>query len=222
MLELDRKFDPATPNGDPKLSRAQKDALVFVADHYNTAASGSERTKMAAGEWYTCLDDELEALRVTARDAVFEHNSLPPGRRGNLGPGLKALLGGVGEGARIEAPFHCAYGFNIFLGDGVFLNAGCTILDTAKVRIGKGTLVGPNVQIYCAEHHRDAAGRQAGLEIAKSVEIGANAWIGGGAIILGGVSIGEGAIVGAGAVVIRNVAATATVVGNPARPVKRG
>ena len=77
--------------------------------------AGSERTKMAAGEWYTCLDAELEALRATAGDAVFEHNSLSPRQRGNLGPALKVLLGGAGEGARIEAPFHCAYGFNIFL-----------------------------------------------------------------------------------------------------------
>ncbi|MEW6634351.1 MAG: sugar O-acetyltransferase [Pseudomonadota bacterium] len=182
----------------------------------------SEREKMAAGEWYTCIDPELEALRVTARDAVFEHNSLPPRQRGDIGAALRALLGGVGEGARIEAPFHCAYGFNLFLGDGAFLNAFCTILDTAPVRIGKGTLLGPNVQIYCAEHHREAAGRRAGLEIAKPVTIGDNAWIGGSAIILGGVSIGEGAIVGAGAVVTRDVAANATMVGNPARAVRRG
>lgn len=181
----------------------------------------SERTRMAGGEWYTCLDDELEALRAAARDALFEHNMLPPRQRGNLGLGLKALLGGVGEGVRIEAPFHCAYGFNIFLGDGAFLNAGCTILDTAPVRIGKRTLLGPNVQIYCPEHHKEAAGRQAGLEIARPVEIGANAWIGGSAVILGGVSIGEGAIVGAGAVVTRDVPANTTVVGNPAREVRR-
>ncbi|RUU14099.1 sugar O-acetyltransferase [Mesorhizobium sp. USDA-HM6] len=179
----------------------------------------SERMKMAAGEWYTCIDAELEELRVAARDAVFEHNSLPPRLRGDIGPALRMLLGGVGEGARIEAPFHCAYGFNLFLGDRVFLNAGCTVLDTAPVRIGKGTMLGPNVQIYCAEHHREAAGRRAGLEIAKPVTIGDNAWIGGSAVILAGV--GEGAIVGAGAVVTRDVAANPTVVGNPARTVTR-
>ncbi|TIV74727.1 MAG: sugar O-acetyltransferase [Mesorhizobium sp.] len=179
--------------------------------------TASERMKMAAGEWYTCIDDELEDLRFAARDAVFEHNSLPPRQRGNIGPALRALLGGAGEGARIEAPFHCAYGFNLFLGDGTFINAGCTILDTASVRIGKGTLLGPNVQIYCAEHHREATGRLAGLEIARPVTIGDNAWIGGSAVILAGVSIGEGAIVGAGAVVTRDVPANATVVGNPAR-----
>ncbi|MGX8012528.1 sugar O-acetyltransferase [Mesorhizobium sp. ORM8.1] len=183
--------------------------------------TGSERMKMAAGEWYTCIDDELEALRVTARDAVFEHNGLPPRQRGNIAPALQALLGGAGEGARIEAPFHCAYGFNLFLGARAFLNAGCTILDTAPVRIGKATLLGPNVQIYCAEHHREAAGRLAGLEIARPVTIGDDAWIGGSAVILAGISIGDGAIVGAGSVVTRDVPANTTVVGNPARVVTR-
>jgi maltose O-acetyltransferase len=187
----------------------------------DTAMAESERAKMAAGGWYTCLDAELEALRDVARDAVHEHNGMPPSRRGNMAPALQAILGDVGEGAWVEAPFHCAYGFNIFLGSGVFINTGCTILDTATVRIGKRTMLGPNVQIYCAEHHRDVAGRQAGLEMAKPIDIGENAWIGGGAILLGGVRIGDGAIIGAGAVVTRDVPANMTVVGNPARAVKR-
>lgn len=176
----------------------------------------SERQKMAAGEWYVCLDPELEALRERARDAVFEHSCLPPRDRGDIGPALARLLK-AGEGSRIEAPFHCAYGFNISLGDGVFLNAGCIILDTAPVSIGSGTLIGPSVQIYCAEHHKSAAERRAGLEIARPVGIGENAWIGGGAIILGGVRIGANAIVGAGSVVTRDVPDGATVAGNPAR-----
>ena len=107
----------------------------------------SERAKMAAGEWYTCIDPELEALRAAAHDAVHEHNSMRPGERGNMGPALRLLLAQVGDNARVEAPFHCAYGINIELGDDVFLNAGCTILDTARVRIGSSALLGPNVQI---------------------------------------------------------------------------
>ena len=47
------------------------------------------------------------------------------------------------------------------------------------------------------------------------------ATLGSGAVILGGVTIGEGALVGAGAVVTRDVAPTAIVVGNPARPLAR-
>jgi maltose O-acetyltransferase len=109
----------------------------------------TERQKMAAGEWYTCLDDELEAPRVTARSAVHQHNILPPEARGAIGPKLSQLI--KAKNAIIEAPFHCAYGINIELGDRVFLNAGCTILDCATVTISDHCQLGPNVQIYCAD-----------------------------------------------------------------------
>ena len=179
----------------------------------------SEREKMEAGEWYTCLDDDLEALRVTARAAVHEHNTLPPDDRGTIAPKLARLI--QAECATIEAPFHCAYGINIKLGKNVFLNAGCTILDCAQVTIEDQCQLGPNVQIYCAEHHKDPIKRSVeGLEIACPVSIGKRVWIGGGAIILAGVSIGDGAVVGAGSVVTKNVAPGQIVVGNPARPIR--
>jgi len=179
----------------------------------------SEKHKMLAGDWYTCLDSELEAMRVAARIAVHQHNTLPPTERGNIAPGLRALFAQAPDNALIEAPFHCAYGVNITLGDNVYLNAGCTILDTAPVTLGAGTMAGPGVHIYCAQHHTDRALRAAGLEIAKPVTIGADVWLGGGAIVMPGVTIGDGAIVGAGAVVTRDVAAGETVIGNPAKPI---
>ena len=183
--------------------------------------SRSEREKMAAGEWYRCVDPELEQLRALAREAVHEHSTLAPEHRGAMAPKLRKLLGEVGADVFLEAPFHCAYGFNIRLRDRVYLNAGCAILDTAPVVIGKATMFGPHVQIYCAEHHKDLSRKSEGLEIARPVEIGANVWIGGGAILLGGIHIGDGVIVGAGAVVTRDVAAGTTVVGNPARAVRQ-
>lgn len=183
-------------------------------------AGGSERARMTAGEWYRCIDPELDGMRERAYEAVHEHNMLPPRQRGNIGPTLAGLFGAVGKDVRIEAPFHCAYGVNIELGVKVYLNAGCTILDTARVVIGRATMLGPNVQIYCAEHHKDPALRAAGLERAKPVLIGENVWIGGGAILLPGISVGNDAIIGAGAVVTRDVPAGRAVVGNPARPVE--
>lgn len=174
---------------------------------------------MAAGEWYTCLDPELEQMRQTARRAVHAHNTCPPDDRGAMADELAALFGKIGQDCFIEAPFHCAYGINLSLGDRVYFNAGCTILDTAPVRIGNGTLLGPKVQIYCAEHAQDPTRRAQGLEIAHPVTIGENVWIGGGAIILPGVSIGDRAIIGAGSVVTKSVAPDETVVGNPARPI---
>jgi maltose O-acetyltransferase len=177
----------------------------------------TERDKMRAGEWYTCIDAELDALRTRAYAAVHQHNTMHPDERGNLGPLLRGLFAAAPPDVRLEAPFHCPYGINISLENRVYMNAGCVILDTAPVRIGAGAMLGPGVHIYCAEHHKDPVKRAAGLEIARPVSIGRDVWIGGGAIILPGVSIGDRAIVGAGSVVTRDVAAGTTVVGNPAR-----
>lgn len=179
----------------------------------------TEHDKMQAGQWYNCLDPALDALRNRARRAVHQHNTLPPWGRGAVAPLLQALFGAVGDGVFIEAPFHCSYGFNTRLGDNVYLNAGCTILDSGTVTIGSRSMLGPNVQIYCAQHHKDAARRAAGEEIALPVRIGQDVWIGGGAIIMPGITIGDAAIIGAGSVVTRDVAAGTTVVGNPARPI---
>lgn len=179
----------------------------------------TERQKMAAGQWYTCLDPELDGLRTAARNAVHQHNTMPPDERGAAAPLLRALFAQFAEGVFLEAPFHCGYGFNIRLGASVYVNAGCIILDSAPVTIGDHSMLGPDVQIYCAEHHKDRALRRAGLEIAKPVTIGKEVWIGGSAILLAGVTIGDGAIVGAGSVVTRDVPEGATVVGNPARMV---
>jgi maltose O-acetyltransferase len=177
----------------------------------------TERQKRDAGAWYTCIDDDLEAARQVARRACFAHQATPPDARGPMAAELRAVLGDVGDGVVIEAPFHCAYGHNIRLADGVYLNAGCVILDTGPVTIGAGAMLGPGVQIYCADHHRDRDLRSQGMERALAVEIGADVWIGGAAIILPGVRIGPGAVIGAGSVVTRDVAENARVAGNPAR-----
>lgn len=179
----------------------------------------TECDKMQRGDWYCCLDDRLEALRQTARAAMHQQNTMPPGERGAMAPLLAGLLGHVGQGCFIEAPFHASYGVNTHLGDGVYLNAGCTILDSGPVRIGARSMLGPGVQIYCAEHHHDPVLRSRGIEIARPVTIGEDVWIGGGAILLGGVRVGDGAIIGAGSVVTRDVPPLARMVGSPARQI---
>lgn len=178
----------------------------------------TEREKMEAGEWYTCLDDALEALRMVALTAVHAHNQLPPSKRRTLSAPLRDLFADPGIDCLIETPFHCSYGRHIHLGREVFINSGCVILDSATVRIGDGTMIGPGAQILCADHHRDPVKRRAGVEIARPVSVGADVWIGAGAIVMPGVTIGDRVIVGAGAVVTKDVPDGATVVGVPARP----
>jgi maltose O-acetyltransferase len=175
--------------------------------------------EVADGRWYSCMTPELGALRDIARQACWRHNTMDPALRGPCAPDLAAVFAAIGEGVFLEAPFHVAYGRNLSLGDQVYMNAGCVILDTAPVRIGRRTLLGPGVQIYCADHAHGVDDRRRGLERALPVHIGEEVWIGGSAILLPGVTVGDGAIVGAGSVVTRNVASGTRVVGNPARPI---
>jgi maltose O-acetyltransferase len=177
----------------------------------------TEKQKMLAGELYR-PDEELGAEQAAAKAWMARYNAalaLPVSERHAL---LRERLGHVGKDAVIRPPFFCDYGYNIRLGDGVFLNFNCVILDVVEVTIGDRTQIGPAVQIYAADHPRDAETRRAGLEFGRPVRIGSDVWIGGGAILLPGVTIGDGAVIGAGSVVTRNVAPHVTVAGNPARP----
>jgi maltose O-acetyltransferase len=178
----------------------------------------TEKEKMLAGESYSCLDPELEAERQKAKDLLWLFNLAQAApERATI---LQQLLGQIGQNSIIEPPFYCSYGQNIVIGDHVFLNCQCTVLDCNEVRIGDHVMIGPAVQIYTAAHDLQAERRIQGWEVAKPVVIEDNVWIGGGAILLPGVSIGRGAVVGAGAVVSRSVPANAVVAGNSARVIR--
>jgi len=179
----------------------------------------TEKEKMLAGEKYNCLDPDLEEERYKVKERLCRYNRVETlSERQSI---LRHLLGQMGQNSFIEPPFYCVYGQNISIGDHVFLNFLCTILDCNKVQIGHHVMIGPNVQIYTAAHELLAEERIQGLEVARPIVIEDNVWIGGAAILLPGVSIGRNAVVGAGAVVSRSVAANTVVAGNPARVLRK-
>jgi maltose O-acetyltransferase len=181
----------------------------------------SEKQKMLAGALYDAGDPEIQADQAANAAWLARYNAaqaMPVAERRAL---LVERFAAVGHGCNIRPPFHCDYGYNISLGDGVFLNFNCVILDVVAVSIGQGTQIGPGVQILTADHPRDATERGSGLEFGRPIVIGRNVWIGGGAIILPGVTIGDDAIIGAGSIVTRDVPAGATAAGNPARILAR-
>jgi maltose O-acetyltransferase len=178
----------------------------------------TEKEKMLAGEIYNCLDPDLEAERQKVKECLRLYNLTEAlSERQIL---LQQLLRQIGQNSIIEPPFYCVYGQNIYIGDHVFLNVLCTILDCNEVHIGNHVMIGPSVQIYTAAHELQVEARIQGWEVAKPIVIEDNVWIGGGAILLPGVRIGRNAVVGAGAVVSRNVPANTVVAGNPARVIR--
>lgn len=180
----------------------------------------TEKQKMIAGELYDASDPELVADVAAAAAWMERYNAAATSDAATRLALLRDGLGSVGERVNIRAPFRIDYGYNIAIGDDVFINFGCIILDVCAVSIGAKTQIGPGVQILAADHPRDPAVRARMVEFGRPITIGANVWIGGGAILLPGVTIGDDALIGAGAVVTRDVAPGVTVVGNPARPIR--
>jgi len=179
----------------------------------------SEREKMISGELYDPFDPELVAARTRARDLCQDLNATREAQGEDRRRILRELFGRGGDSVWMQPPFYCDYGTNIELGERVFFNFNCIVLDICPVQIGDFTLIGPAVQIYGAMHPLDATLRRQ-QEFGKPVRIGSDVWIGGGAIILPGVSIGHRAVIGAGSVVTRDIPEGTFAAGNPCRVVR--
>lgn len=180
----------------------------------------TEKDKMLRGELYDASDPQLVQERLAARRLLKALNDSHPDDLDRRRALLADLLGAMGKGTHIEPPFYCDYGYNILLGDRVFFNFNCIILDCNLVRIGDNTQLGPAVQIYAATHLLQAVERIKGPELGYPVTIGRNAWIGGGAIIGPGVTIGDNTTIGMGSVVVKDIPANVFAAGNPCRVIR--
>jgi maltose O-acetyltransferase len=180
----------------------------------------TEREKMVAGELYDALDAELVERRARARDLCQSLNATRESHADERRAILKSLFGTGGDTVWMQPPFYCDYGENIHLGERVYFNFNCVVLDVCPVTIGDFTLFGPAVQIYTPIHPFNAAERR-GKEFGKPVAIGADVWVGGGAIILPGVTIGARTVIGAGSVVTRDIPADVFAAGNPCRVIRK-
>jgi len=89
----------------------------------------------------------------------------------------------------------------VSIGQGCIINSGSTI--------SHGCTIGDGVHI-CP-----------GVNIAGDVSVGNQTWVGIGASTIQGVKIGEKTIIGAGAIIVDDIPDNVTVVGNPARIIKR-
>jgi maltose O-acetyltransferase len=179
----------------------------------------SERRKMTAGELYGPMDPELAAGRDRARELCLALNATRPAEPDERRRILHQLFAGGGDSVVLEPPFFCDYGFNVELGERVFFNFNCVIVDVCPVRIGSFTLFGPAVQILTPMHPLNAELRR-GKEFGKPIEIGSDVWVGGGALILPGVRIGSRSVIGAGSVVTRDVPEGVLAAGNPCRVIR--
>jgi len=178
--------------------------------------------KMRSGELYDANYDPRVLEMIRRCEAMcYEYNHTHPSRLDELHRQLRAMLGAIGERARIVQPFKCDYGFNISVGEDFFANCNLVVLDAAPVTFGDRVFIGPNCGFYTAGHPLDAAERAQGLEYARSISVGNDVWIGGNVCVLPGASIGDGSVIGGGSVVTGAIPAGVVAVGNPCRVVRK-
>ena len=182
-----------------------------MADTYKT-----EKQKMLSGELYDALDPELVRARDRARDLCQALNATRESEREIRRQILLQLFAKGGDTVWMQPPFFCDYGSNIELGQRVFFNFNCVVLDVCQVTIGDFTLFGPGVQILTPMHPLNAELRRR-QEFGQPISIGSDVWIGGGALILPGVRVGSRTVIGAGSVVTRDLPDDVLTAGNPCR-----
>ncbi|EMD63547.1 hypothetical protein GGP41_005797 [Bipolaris sorokiniana] len=198
------------------------------------------KKRMARGDLYHAFTPELVAERARCKHAWTRYNNAGDVPRRKLTELFRDVIQdktplppqaqSSEEDDRlfendpwIEPPMAMDYGYNVRLGENVFINFNSVFLDTCLITIGSRTLVGPNCSFYSGTHPLDPAVRNGtqGPELGKEIHVGEDCWIGGNVCILPGVTIGRGSVVGAGSVVTKSVPDFTVVAGNPARFIRK-
>jgi acetyltransferase-like isoleucine patch superfamily enzyme len=115
----------------------------------------------------------------------------------------------------VEPPIGCAYGTNIEIGSGTYINVNCMFVDDTRISIGQRVLMGPSITIAATGHPIAPSRRE--YMFSDPVVIEDDVWIGGSVTICPGVTIGHGSVIGAGAVVTKSIPPNVIAVGNPCR-----
>lgn len=175
----------------------------------------TEYEKMRSQELYYFSDPEIHASLVHAKKVCARLRSMTIYDE-DYRQVIEELIPGIPQSTTICPPFHCDHGTGIILGENVFMNYDCIMLDGGYIRIGKHTLIGPHCQFYTPQHPMDYVERREEKETAYPITIGEDCWLGGNVVVCPGVTIGNRCIIAAGSVVAKDIPDDSLAAGVPA------
>lgn len=175
----------------------------------------TEYEKMRSQELYYFSDPDIHASLVHAKKVCARLRSMTICDE-DYRQVIEELIPGIPQSTTICPPFHCDHGTGIILGENVFMNYDCIMLDGGYIRIGKHTLIGPHCQFYTPQHPMDYVERREEKETAYPITIGEDCWLGGNVVVCPGVTIGNRCIIAAGSVVTKDIPDDSLAAGVPA------
>lgn len=175
----------------------------------------TEYEKMRSQELYYFSDPEIHASLVHAKKVCARLRSMTIYDE-DYRQVIEELIPGIPQSTTICPPFHCDHGTGIILGENVFMNYDCIMLDGGYIRIGKHALIGPHCQFYTPQHPMDYVERREEKETAYPITIGEDCWLGGNVVVCPGVTIGNRCIIAAGSVVTKDIPDDSLAAGVPA------
>lgn len=175
----------------------------------------TEYEKMRSQELYYFSDPEIHASLVHAKKVCARLRFMTIYDE-DYRQVIEELIPGIPQSTTICPPFHCDHGTGIILGENVFMNYDCIMLDGGYIRIGKHTLIGPHCQFYTPQHPMDYVERREEKETAYPITIGEDCWLGGNVVVCPGVTIGNRCIIAAGSVVTKDIPDDSLAAGIPA------
>ena len=175
----------------------------------------TEYEKMRSQELYYFSDPEIHASLVHAKKVCARLRSMTIYDE-DYRQVIEELIPGIPQSTTICPPFHCDHGTGIILGENVFMNYDCIMLDGGYIRIGKHTLIGPHCQFYTPQHPMGYVERREEKETAYPITIGEDCWLGGNVVVCPGVTIGNRCIIAAGSVVTKDIPDDSLAAGVPA------
>lgn len=181
----------------------------------NTDKMKTELEKMRSTELYDFSDEAVDASFRRAKLLCARLQTMT-NYDDDYRAVIEELIPGIPQSSAVCPPFHCDHGTGILLGESVFINYNCVMLDSGFIRIGSHTLVGPNCSFYTPQHPMAYEERRKPQETAYPITVGEDCWIGGNVTICPGVTIGDRCIIAAGSVVTKDIPSDSLAAGCPA------
>lgn len=102
----------------------------------------TEWERMQKGLVYNDFDQDLFNKRVEAKKLFKAYNKTDDEEIDLRNKIMQQLFKKIGKNVQIEPDFRCEFGKNITIGDDVYINFGCIILDCSEVTIGNNVVIG--------------------------------------------------------------------------------